>query len=451
MRNFVSRLPILSVALVQGLVGECCFKTKSRGSSVLHSRLNNEPEEPSLTRRDACFRAVVAGVGVFSSDVLGSELAWAADGDYQPAKRPTAYRVDSTQPPTLIPISNARHEAKILADLGKGRGTDKDAILDDRVNLNNMMNKAIFGSIDAVSALGAPKDESREGEGYASFVCVGVPTITTADDVDLAVGVLSPILQARKGDGAVGLSILPLSSQPDLDSFLKSGDEGVLSAALISKGVTEPTAQLYLPLFQFAKKNSLPLLAMSPEMVDIQQARSQGLQNVNAERRASYVVDTDGFIALSQDQKFRLYADRSLLKDWEPLNNDDKAGSFFAERILVHEAAATAAARFAVSRPDSLVAIVAPMRDVRYMGGINRRIPRVFGFLTQGDTNKVTDTAVTTILLNPTAKDTLSKSRYLRLEIGTGPETLDLQTKVADYLWFSSTPKVNMIPRLMNG
>ena len=119
---------------------------------------------------------------------------------------------------------------------------------------------------------------------------------------------------------------------------------------------------------------------------------------------------------------------------------------------MVHEAAATAAAKYAVDRPESLVVIVAPIPDLRYLQGINGRIPRVAAALSGGlSTNKITDDAVTTILLNPTAEETLSKSRYLRLEIGTGPETLEYQSKVADYFWFSSSPKVNMIPRLMNG
>jgi hypothetical protein len=49
------------------------------------------------------------------------------------------------------------------------------------------------------------------------------------------------------------------------------------------------------------------------------------------------------------------------------------------------------------------------------------------------------------------APDTLSKSNYLWLEIVTLPDILDYQLKVANYLWFSSLPKVNQIPWLMNG
>ena len=124
------------------------------------------------------------------------------------------------------------------------------------------------------------------------------------------------------------------------------------------------------------------------------------------------------------------------------------SANFFAERILVHEAAATTVSRWATSRPDSLVVTVAPIPDVRFFWGMNGRVPRICKFL--NPETLVTDEAVTTILLNPSAKETLSESRWLRLEIGTAPNNWEYQTKVADYLWFSSSPKVNMIPRMMN-
>ena len=47
-------------------------------------------------------------------------------------------------------------------------------------------------------------------------------------------------------------------------------------------------------------------------------------------------------------------------------------------------------------------------------------------------------------------QETLSQSKFLRLEIGTAPTNWAYQTKIADYFWFSSMPKVNMLPRMMN-
>jgi hypothetical protein len=378
-----------------------------------------------------------------------------AGNGYIPAVRPTGYRVDSTQPPTLIPLTNASKENLVLKELGSGSGTDKRAILEDTVNLNNILNKLVFGSIDAISkVVGQKKDESKVGPGYASFVCMGVPEAITSRDIDLATNLLTMMVESRKKDTALGLAFCPISSQYALDAYSKSGDETALKSAIKESGVNDDaTIDLYMPLLKVARQHSLQLLAMSPEMKDIEAARTSGLQSVDLERRQQYVADPQGFISLTQDPRYKLYTDRSLLKDFHPASSDEKATGFFAERILVHETGATVAAKYAVDRPESLVALVAPMPDVRFQLGINGRIPRVYATLSsqRNVTNKVTDNAVTTILLNPTAKETLSGSRYLRLEIGTGPETLDYQTKVADYLWFSSSPKVNLIPRLMNG
>eukprot|EP00980_Cylindrotheca_fusiformis_P023863 scaffold11076_cov122-Cylindrotheca_fusiformis.AAC.7 len=411
---------------------------------------SNEYDQPAgeFSRREA-FELTVGGAFV-GSGLASAEKANADDG-YRPAPRPTAYRVDSTQPPTLIPLSSAKQEFAVLKKLGKGFGTDKAEILDDRVNLNNILNKAVFGSIDAVAGLtGGKKEESKFGPGYASFVCMGVPSKPSATDISQIVSLFEPMLKNRKDETAIGLAFCPLSTQSNLDDYLKSGNESTLVNALQQKGVRKDFVDLYLPLIRYAKTRSLDLLALSPETEDIVVARTKGLQNLDPDRRKSYVIDAEGFISMSGEPQFRMYTERSLLKDFTPINSDDKPGNFFSERILVHETAATTAATYAVRRPDSLVIVVAPIPDLRFLLGINGRIPRIYRFLDPTNT-KVSDDAVTTVLVNPTANETLSKSRYLRLEIGTGPETLGFQSKVSDYLWFSSSPKVNLIPRLMNG
>ena len=373
----------------------------------------------------------------------------AALAEYKPAVRPTAYRVDSTIPPSLLPIADNKKN-RILAELGKGSGTDKDAVFIDTVNLNNVLNKAVFGTINAASTVGNPR-ESVNGPGFASFVCMGLPSEKSEKDIKLALNLLEPIVKQRKGmSTAIGLGGVPYSTQTTLDAYTK-GDISLdeLVSNLQNAGVDNTDTELYKPLIEWTRKNNLNLIALAPEREDIETARKQGLQFVDSERRSSYVVDPDGFISLTQDPRFKIYTDRSLLKDFSPRSDKETAGNFYAERILVHEAGATAAAKYASSRPDSLVVSITPVNDVRFLNGINGRIPRVFS-KQRPDDGKVTENYVTTILLNPTARDTLSKSNYIRLEIGTSPDILDYQTKVADYLWFSSSPKVNQIPRLMN-
>jgi hypothetical protein len=373
--------------------------------------------EPSVSRRQAISLGVTSVASIIASV---SQEASASDGVYITAKRPTAYIVDSTIPPTLIPL-NAREETKIFSGLGRGSGTNKDAIADDSVNLNNILNKAVFGAIDAISGSFNGQDETQSGPGYASFVCLGLPQETNPVDVDLAAGILTPIIQARKsikGESAMGLAFAPLSTQSALDAYLQDGNDAALLETMIIAGVPESTIQLYTPLLQLAKSRNLKLLALAPEVEDSSIVRKQGLQNVNTDRRAQYVADAEGFIALTQDPKFKLYTERSLLKDFEPMDDKDQQGNFFAQRILVHEAAATALAKYAVSRPDSFVAVIAPTPDLRFLGGINGRIPRVCEYLNK-ETNKVTNDAVTTILLNPTATVSLKTMLKCDLQVAT--------------------------------
>lgn len=460
------------VVVAAGLSGNNNEATsgESDGHRLLWGSANVNSE---LSRRDVCRSVIGTAATVASGLTVGADPALAAMKEdangYVAAIRPTAYRVDSTQPPTLLPLVSARKEKNTLGELGRGSGTDKEEIKIDTLNLNNFMNKLVFGSIDAVSQLASPtKDESKVGPGYASFVCLGVPFKTTPKDISLATSLLTTMLQDRdnKLATAVGLSFCPMSVQPALAAYNKQSgnNESALLSSMKEAGVPSETVDLYMPLIRFAKGKSLEFLALSPEFRDIQAARAKGLGAVDFDRRQSYVLDPQGFINVAQDPRYKLYTDRSLLKDYTaPKDAEDNIKGFFAERIFVHETAASVVAKYAVDKPEALVTILAPTPDLRYLQGINGRIPRVYGSLVKQAndananssqtvvTNKVSDNAITTILLNPTAADTLSATRFLRLEIGTGPDTLAYQAKVADYLWFSSSPKVNLIPRMMNG
>lgn len=405
-------------------------------------------------------------------------------GIYKPAKRACAYLVDSTMPPTLVPFRASR-EAAILKTLGSGLGTSKDAFYDEGITFNNVMNKAVFGTIRAVQntfdLLRSNTKTVRSGVGYASFVFFGV-NYDEKDDVSLSVSLLDDIMKPRRGlDTALGLAFIPQSAQSILDTFINdntSGEDALKSAILRQAQIPESVLDNYMPLFRWAKdqrqksNKSMTLLALAPELDDIQSVRRNGLEQLNSQRRLQYVMDTNGFVQETLDPKFQLYTEKSLLKDYTPITNNnnnngksessskkddenvDGPADFFAERILVHEAIATSIVRWALGRPDSLVVTVAPIADVRFMHGPNGRIPRIAKYMNEEEeeasSSKIDEQCVTTILLNPSAEETLSKSRFLRLEIGTTPDTLQYQTKIADYLWFSSMPKVNMIPRLMN-
>jgi len=423
------------------------------------------PEEnvdrSAWTRREAIRSSVSVGAALlafvaaedanaFDIPLLTPRDRISTGGQFIPAKRSTCYLVDSTLPPTLVPFK-AQREAAILKNLGMGSGTKKTPFIEEGINLNNIMKKTVFGTIDMVENLkgGMKANDGKGGEGYATFVFFGTD-YSKPEDTNLVMGLLTDITKPRRDlETALGLAFAPLSTQESLDSYLKDGDAAILQKAMEDAGVDSTTFAFQLPFLQYARSKKLILLALSPELVDIRSVRTNGLQSIGAERRGKYVIDPSGFIGQTQDPKFEMYAEKSLFRDFVPLSEKDSTADFFSERILVHECAASVVAKWAISRPDSLVTIVAPSTDVRFMNGINGRVPRIAKHLNPDTT--IDDMAVTTILVNPTAQSTLSQSKFLRLEIGTAPENKSYQTKVADYLWFTSMPKVNMLPRLMNG
>jgi len=430
------------------------IKTTTTTATTTRLLLASPEEERPTTRRRDVLASIM--IGAATTTVLPANAAFFTSEkegkiEIRQAIRPYAYHVDSTIPPSLLPISSARQERSVLKQLGKGLGTSKKEITGNRLNLNNIANKGVFGSINLVkSALGINQEDlKRKGLGYASFVALGVPMESTTEDINLVKDLVSTMLSGRAKNvaTAMGLYFAPLSTQSALTSFAQSGDVSSVVEALTQAGVSQATIELYEPLLQFAKASKLDLVAMSPELKDIQTVRSSGLQNLDAGRRSEYVADSEGFIQLTTDPKFKLYSSRSLLKDFIPLDSKDSSASFFAERILVHEAGATALARYTKDKPEAFVTYVAPISDVRYVGGSNGRLPRVCNYLGK---DLVTEESVTTILCNPKAPETLAAGFRLRLEIGTAPDNLDYQSKISDYLWFSTMPKVNMIPRLMN-
>ena len=199
MRHFgLPRLHLAaSVPLLLLLLSSCsAFSPSSRQSRTTLTQLyqqgeskNDQAEESSSLKRRTLLQTTAASLLIPPS----TSAANAEDGGvYKPAKRPTLYRVDSTIPPTLLPIEAARDQTRLLKELANGRGTDKDAIVVDTLNLNNMLNKAVFGTANFVhSQLEA--DDSKTGMGYASFVCLGVPTEPATQDVALAETILSTL------------------------------------------------------------------------------------------------------------------------------------------------------------------------------------------------------------------------------------------------------------------
>ena len=448
------------------------------------------PNYELLSRRRWLVRsAVVSSVSAVPTMIMGSStVATAAtttttmtsSSVYVPAVRPTVYRVDSTIPPTLLPVPKNQDQKKLLKDLGRGLGTDKKEVFIDRINLNNMLQKAVYGTVDAVKSVTTSSVETQKAP--ASFVCLGLPMQVTNLDIDLTVSLLRGIFEKRlsqsRASSAIGIATMPCTAQGIVDDLVAKRI-ALSDVSTVSGGdAVQQLLPLYRPILEYAIENQIPIIAMGLSKEDEQIVQKGGIQSVNPTSREKYVKDPNGFIAATSDPAFKLYTDRSLLKDRLLVAAKDASssestiseGNYFAERILSHEAGATLVSQYAIDhRSDDccVIAIVAPINDVRYLGGINGRIPRVYQYLSAATATDSTETTatrtstenpeslvsmndITTILVNPTAIDTLSRTKRLRLEIGTGPDTISYQTKIADYLWFSSSPPVSVLPRVMD-
>jgi len=104
------------------------FVLSFRDDSEVDDHHLSEFSNIELSRRDVC-RSVIGTTVVIASDLMAGVDSVSAktedDIGYIPGIRPTAYRVDSTTPPTLIPVRSATKEKKVLSELGRGSGTDK--------------------------------------------------------------------------------------------------------------------------------------------------------------------------------------------------------------------------------------------------------------------------------------------------------------------------------------
>ncbi|KAI2491554.1 hypothetical protein MHU86_23005 [Fragilaria crotonensis] len=191
-----------------------CCSVNSFSNGVLHTKQTTSQSQlqASPSSADKISRRKAISIGLLSAGSIPA-IAGASSDDYKPAKRPFAYRVDSSIPPTLLPLSASQEQA-ILRGLGKGSGTGKAGVVSDRITFNNMMNKGVFGTISAVqSATGTNVNEAKKsGKGYATFVAMGVPKNASEEDVGLAKSLMDFIMQGRKsqkGSTALGLPFAP--------------------------------------------------------------------------------------------------------------------------------------------------------------------------------------------------------------------------------------------------
>merc|ERR1711862_871146 len=124
---------------------------------------------------------------------------------------------------------------------------------------------------------------------------------TTNGDGQLAVELLTDICKPkeRNGNTAIGLAFAPIRCQRILDEYISSVEgldsERALIEGLKASGANEDVAVAHLPIFRFAKKKRHVLLALAPDLSDLETINKGGLQSLSPDRRDIYVAVAEGF------------------------------------------------------------------------------------------------------------------------------------------------------------
>jgi hypothetical protein len=209
-----------------------------------------------------------------------------------------------------------------------------------------------------------------------------------------------------------------------------------------------------------------------------------GLKSLSDEEKARYLADPDGFLALVRDPGFQRYTDKLILPSFQSasrlgvVSGSVTTETFFATRIFEDEALACSIARN--SRSDETMIVLLDAERVKFGFGVEERLRRNLRFRLQANASakvsalepdratsiiefqgkespplplpKALEQAsvdVISVLLNPTAEDSLSPTAQLQLVLGYGPFLKD-QRPLAEYLWFSNYPPVKILTRPKN-
>ena len=397
------------------------------------------------------------------------------DEPYAPARRATAYSIQDTLPPTMFQLKSSR-EAAALKGIGNSRGRS-----------------CVF--------LGYHTDRQMVSETRGTMEERGRRGVIERDLRLVADNLLPDIFRPRRRSkgNAIGIKFLPMSTQPILDQLSQS--QSVVGGGIIAELcdacednplVTRGDIEGLSPIFNFARNNNVKILALSPEFADIDKVRKSGLQSLDGTSRKKYFLDPAGFqnqlspptrsvtsaktdvMELSPDdlyrKSFRLYADLVMTRKFVPSNGEDSVANFFGERCLEMEACGGGIAGWLEGKEDGFVVVLDSIAGVEYgkAGGVESRVERITNNIRSGkgkngngngngngtngggNNNNNISISTTSILVNPTAEDSLSLGRQLRLSIGSSPELFAVETRIADYLWFSEMPPINLLSRVMN-
>jgi len=304
------------------------------------------------------------------------------------------------------------------------------------------------------------------------------------DDHELQAKLLNLMLDEAGGQGkklAIGLEMVQRGNpqhQEALDAYVRSKGKGIsendADAALVLATDWANTwpwdFDLYKPVLHLARNRGVPLVALNVASETSTRVLADGLDGLTEADRDTYVPDPLGFVGSVKGDGFQRYTERVILPTYDPtLGKNLSPEKFFAARIFTDEAVAAAAAAYVAGNPKTCLVVLAGEDRVKFGYGIRERTVRELRRLRGGPSPSPAVAAaaaaaegaapaasaapppatVLSVLLNPTAADSLSPTVQLQLVLAYGPFLKD-QRLLADFLWFSRSPPVKILTRPKN-
>lgn len=240
--------------------------------------------------------------------------------------------------------------------------------------------------------------------------------------------------------------------------------------------------EVYKPIFHLARNRGIPLVALNVLSETQQSVKESGLEGLSDIEKQIYVPDTEGFVESVKGAGFQRYTEKVILPSYQfhaenkLLGDNPTPEKFFSSRILWDEGMASSAVSYLSEQPqETMMVVLTGLDHVKFGYGIRERAIRglkkyrasknaevVASYeaavaAAAGDEKKqpkkptdvVKDVKVLSVLLNPTAQDSLSPTVQLQLCLAYGPFLKD-QRPLADFLWFSDAPPVKILTRPKN-
>ena len=284
--------------------------------------------------------------------------------------------------------------------------------------------------------------------GRADILLVGMDPGDSAD-YSFVNNLLQKLRQNSAREVIIGLDGIVTAGRA-LDA--EEAAEGARTAMSSSTSINEKEAKLTDSFLKLAKEEKCRVLPCGVDLGTIQKTITSGFESLSNEERERYVSDTNGFVSSVTSKGFKRYADTVIADNFARKGTRETqltAEKFFAVQILQNEGTATALSRYANEHSkESLVVLVTDNARIRFGFGLQDRTKAL---LMTGEEAFVEggSEGVLSILINPSAQETLSQSSQLRLSLAYGKFLPD-QHMLADFVWFSDEPPLKLLTRPKN-